>query len=183
MVSINTIIEETKRCPSCDKDISVKAKKCPYCQQDLRSWFRKHPILTFLIIWVVIVTAINSVSPKSNTQNNNPSTPTPEKQTTFVASVNFKNGEFIISNLDEHTCKNAKMQVNGDYTLDGYNLESGLDSTVKTGQATVYKVGAGQFTKKDGTRFNLITIKPQNFYIECRGNNELSSAYWYGEFE
>lgn len=166
----------TKMCPSCDKEISAKAKRCPYCRQDLRGWFRRHPILTFFgILFCFIAIAMYGNNTTSSGDGK-------ESQTTFVASVNFNNGEFIISNLDKSTCENARMKVNDEYTLEGYKLDSGLDSAAKTGQATVYKVGAGQFTKGDGTRFNPFLTKPKNFSIGCRGNNELTNAFWYGEF-
>ncbi len=186
-------VEETKRCPSCDEVISSKAKRCPHCRQDLRGWFRRHPILTILLVlitspfWIAISVGAFQGFTSSFKQNigdqGKSETPASIKQNTFIASVNFTGTEFVISNLDAHVCQNSKMQVNDDYSLDGYTLESGLDTSVKSGQVQVYKVGAGQFTKKDGTRLNPFTTKPQKFYIECRGNNELSSAYWYGEFQ
>ncbi len=171
-------IEVTKRCPSCDKEISAKAKKCPYCRQDLRGWFRRHPILTFLGIVILVI----SIASQGNGSQNKSSTKESGSQDTFAAYVNFKDGQFIISNLDKHICQNARMKVNGDYTLEGYNLDSALDSVAKNGEAPVYKVGSAQFTKGDGTRFNPFAIKPKNFSIECRGNNELRNAFWYGEF-
>jgi hypothetical protein len=112
----------------------------------------------------------------------NNESPAPKTQTTFVASVNFTGTQFVVSNLDSNVCENAKMQVNSDYELNGYTLESGLNSVSKSGDVTVYKVGAGQFAKKDGTRFNPYSTKPQNFFIECRGNNMLTGAYYYGTF-
>lgn len=166
------IKEVTKKCSSCDKDVSIKAKRCPYCRQDLRGWFRRHPILTFLLIIFfapfVLINMINGAS-KSNSSNG---APEPIKPEHMNASVNFKDNQFIITNLEKSDCQNARMQVNSDYELKGYMLASGQ----------VYTVGAGQFTKGDGTRFNPFSTKPQNFYIGCRGSNELSSAYWYGEF-
>ncbi len=43
-----------KPCPFCKKDISSDAIKCPHCQSELRSWFRRHPIVTgFLLIFIV----------------------------------------------------------------------------------------------------------------------------------
>lgn len=39
----------TKLCKHCRSEIDEKASKCPNCQSDLRSWFRKHPILTTII--------------------------------------------------------------------------------------------------------------------------------------
>jgi hypothetical protein len=176
--------KENKKCPSCDKDISIKAKVCPYCRHKLQNWFKRHPILTVLItspLWIAFISGF------SQGLNNTPSKERGSKtsikqQETFVASVNFTGTQFVISNLDPKTCENAQMRVNSDYKLDGYELESALDSVVKSGEAIVYKVGTGQFTKSDGTRFNSFTTKPQNFYIGCRGNNELNGAYWYGSF-
>lgn len=120
-------------------------------------------------------------SQNDENQNSN-ATSTPEKQNTFVASVHFTENQFVVANVDPHTCEDAKMQVNGDYTLEHYNLESSLDSVAKTSVATVYKVNPGQFTKSDGTRFNPFITKPKTFSIECRGSNELFGAFWYGEF-
>lgn len=174
------------------KKIDEKARKCAFCQTDQRGWFRRHPILTVLLVlisspfWIaILIGAFQGFSGSSSQNSNSQSksgTPAPSKQSTFTASVNFTGNQFVISNLDPHTCENARMQVNEDYSLDGYTLESGLTSVTKSGQVQVYKVGAGQFAKKDGTRFNPFATKPQSFYIECRGNNELTSAYWYGSF-
>lgn len=176
--------QETRKCPHCDTNISVRAKVCPNCQKDLRGFPNRHPFLTcFVILFVIpffIIFAWLSSSHGDNKQVN--TSASPSNKTEFNAYVNFTGSEFVISNLDEHTCQNARMKVNSDYSLDGYNLESALDSTVKTGEAAVYKVGAAQFTKGDGTRFNPYSTKPKNFSIGCRGSNELNGGFWYGEF-
>lgn len=179
--------KETKKCPHCDESISIKAKRCPRCQEDLRSWFRRHPILTFLLIlitspfWGAFVFGLFSGVSGGKTSSN--SSPQLSKKQELNAAVNFTGTEFVISNLDNYVCQNARMKVNDEYTLEGYNLESALDPANKSTGANVYKVGAGQFTKGDGTRLNPFAIKPKNFSISCRGSNELSSAFWYGEFK
>ncbi len=43
-----------KKCKSCQTEIDGKASKCPHCQADQRGWFRKHPILTVLLVLFVI---------------------------------------------------------------------------------------------------------------------------------
>lgn len=43
-----------KKCKSCQKEIDAKATKCPFCQSDQGSWFRKHPILTVILILFVL---------------------------------------------------------------------------------------------------------------------------------
>ena len=178
------IKEETKKCPSCDETISAKVKRCPHCRQDLRSWFRRHPILTFLGVIFLLIAVLSSSNPLDNVSKSNVSksdnsvSPKPEKKDVFKASVNFTGTQFVINNLDKYDCQNAKMGINGGlfsdgYSLDGYRLEAGKQ----------YTVGAGQFTKSDGSRFNPFTMKPQSFDIYCRGNNELTSVTWYGEFK
>jgi hypothetical protein len=106
-----------------------------------------------------------------------PSSPTPTTIDDFKASVRFTGTQFVIANLDDLDCQNAKMEINGGiirsgYILDGYTLEAG-----KT-----YEVGALQFAKSDGTRFNPFETKPKDFFIMCRGRNALDGASWLGEF-
>jgi len=43
-----------KKCKSCKAEIPSDAKKCSHCGTDQRGWFRKHPILTVLLIIFVI---------------------------------------------------------------------------------------------------------------------------------
>lgn len=176
--------KDTKICPSCTKEISAKAKRCPHCTQDLRSWFIRHPILTFLLIivtspfWIAILVGFTQGLTSSSSSESTDTTPTPVKQTELNARVHFTGTQFEISNLDKYDCQNARMEINGGlfkggYSLDGYILEAGHG----------YTVGAAQFTDKDGNRFNPFSIKPQNYSISCRGDNEMSSAFWYGEFQ
>lgn len=106
-----------------------------------------------------------------------PSSPTPTARDDFRASVRFTGTQFVISNLDDLDCQNAKMEINGGilrsgYVLEGYTLEAGK----------IYEVGALQFAKGDGTRFNPFEIKPKDFFIMCRGENALDGASWLGEF-
>ena len=44
----------TKLCPKCQTEIPVKATTCPNCRSDLRSWWRKHPIFTWIIVIILI---------------------------------------------------------------------------------------------------------------------------------
>lgn len=71
-----------KKCKSCKTDIDAKATKCPHCQADQRGWFRKHPILTGLLVLFVIgiVGAVAGSGGKST------STSQPTAQTTSAES-------------------------------------------------------------------------------------------------
>ncbi len=50
-----------KKCKSCQSEIDSKASKCPHCQADQRGWFRKHPILTVILV-VILIGIIGSAS-------------------------------------------------------------------------------------------------------------------------
>ena len=43
-----------KTCPACKGEVPGDAIKCKNCGTDLRSWFRKHPILTILLVLFLI---------------------------------------------------------------------------------------------------------------------------------
>lgn len=45
---------QMKKCKACQKEIDPKATKCPYCQVDQRSWFRKHPIITAILVLIAL---------------------------------------------------------------------------------------------------------------------------------
>lgn len=115
-------------------------------------------------------------SPKNPTdkgKNSVKTTPTIARRSDFKANVKFTGTQFVISNLDDLDCQDAKLELNDNkYTLEGYTLETG-----KT-----YEVGAAQFTKKDGTRFNPFQTKPMDFFIFCRGENALWGAGWLGNW-
>lgn len=164
--------EETRKCPSCDETISAKAKKCPHCRQDPRGWFARHPILTVLGIILVAPFVIGNLA-LSSVDKGNDTPPKPPRKTELNAKVNFTDGEFTITNLDEKDCVGAWLKVNGKYSLDGYTLEAG----------TKYTVGSMQFADKDGSRFNPYSTKVQNFSISCQGDNEMTHAFWYGEWK
>lgn len=65
-----------KKCKSCQKQIDDKATKCPHCRTDQRSWFKRHPILTgILVLFVIgiIGSAAGGSKSSSPTQSNNSS--------------------------------------------------------------------------------------------------------------
>ena len=88
------------KCKSCQKEIDDKAKKCPYCQTDLRSWFKRHPILTGLGVFIAFIAIIGmSGSPGKekgvSTTKPETITPTPEIPT----NVNLRN---FLAEFDEN---------------------------------------------------------------------------------
>ncbi|MBA7557922.1 hypothetical protein ES705_50704 [subsurface metagenome] len=90
------------------------------------------------------------------------------------ASVRFTGTQFLIENNDNFDWLNVKMEVNGSILKGGFILET---NRMKAGET--YTVGALQFAKKDGTRFNPVTYKPQDFDIYC-DTTKGEDAFWAG---
>ena len=85
----------TKLCPKCQTEIPDKATTCPNCRSDLRSWWRKHPIFTSIIVimlvWLIAQTLQES-SPEYKEQQVQEQTRKNESQETInkVEVINVK---------------------------------------------------------------------------------------------
>lgn len=68
----NKTEQATKECSKCGTQIPAKAIKCPNCHSDLRSWFRRHPILTgfFSLFILTFVFGLGSSSKNKKIVNN-----------------------------------------------------------------------------------------------------------------
>ena len=105
-----------------------------------------------LIIWALSTSDDSSSSPSPTTVD-------------LKASVTFTGTQFIITNGDAFTYRDATLTVNGKYRLRNVTLDAG----------EVYTVGMMQFADRQGNRFTSL-MKPQSFSIYC------SSGSWYGSW-
>jgi hypothetical protein len=78
------------------------------------------------------------------------------------AEVRFTGTQFIITNKDTFDWTNVELEINSGLIKSGYKLKT---PRIVAGQT--YTVGALQFAKGDGTRFNPFAIKPQNISVSC----------------
>ena len=92
------------------------------------------------------------------------------------ASVRFTWTEFVIVNNDYFDWTNIKLQVNSKTFSSGYIFRT---SVMAAGQT--YTVGAMQFAKSDGEKFNPFTHKPLNFSIWC--DTPRGKGFYYGSLE
>jgi len=103
-----------------------------------------------------------------------------EEETSYIslnASVKFTETHFIIENNDNFDWLNVKMDINGGFLKRGFILDI---NTIEAGES--YTIGASQFAKRDGTRFNPFIYKPQKFDISCN-TPEGKNAFWHGSWE
>lgn len=83
-----------KLCPKCQTEIPKKAVRCPNCQWDLRSWYKKHPLFTFILVSIFLAwffQALNEPSPQEKVEIKKQQ----EIENTQKAEQNKKNKEIL----------------------------------------------------------------------------------------
>lgn len=82
-------MNETKLCPFCKESVPKNAIKCSHCHSDIRSWFRRHPIASFILILFIIGAISNAFNSNTTTEGVKSS----EATTSEPTSNSLKNGE------------------------------------------------------------------------------------------
>ena len=129
-------------------------------------------VLTALSLSIFLILGIGS----SDSSSENPSGNSRSSESSMVdlnASVRFTGTQFIITNNDDFNWHNVELDVNSGTFKSGYLYDT---SIMLSGQT--YKIGAAQFAKKDGTRFNPFKMKPQNITITCELDNNRDGFYY-----
>jgi len=167
-------------CPECKSEISSEAEACPKCGYSLKKRSEKKAssgcavgCLAFIIIFIIIM-VIASLS-DSGSDSSRPSSSSSSSDD-LNARVRFTGTEFVIVNNDSFDWTNVKLEVNSKTFSSGYILRTSL---MEAGQT--YTVGAMQFAKSDGEKFNPFTHKALNFSIWC--DTPKGKGFYYGSWE
>lgn len=91
----------------------------------------------------------------------------PEK---LDASVSYTGAQFVITNKNSYDWTDVKLEINPGVVSSGWVLRV---DRLQAGQQ--YQVGAAQFTKTDGERFNPFTHRVQVFMIFCKQGDYIGS--------
>lgn len=78
------------------------------------------------------------------------------------ASVLFTGTQFVITNTADFDWSNCEFSINGGLVRGGYEKKEPFIRA-----RTSYTIGAMQFAKGSGERFNPSATKPRSFQIEC----------------
>jgi len=108
-----------------------------------------------LFVLVIIIIIIAAISGGGNNSSNNPST-------TLNAQVRYVGGLIYIGNNDDFSWTDVKCELNSGLISSGYTY------SINTLEAhSNQSISLSQFTKSDGTRFDILSTKPLNIYIHA----------------
>jgi endogenous inhibitor of DNA gyrase (YacG/DUF329 family) len=181
-------------CPSCGKEMNNDAKFCPECgkpvtastevkasdnppatppttptQPTNSSQFLKKTLYvsTFVIICFALMMIVIELASRGSSSTISTTTPTSTPTSVQLnASVSFDGSQFIITNNDNFTWMNVTMYLNDDYQYKSPEIPPGN-----------YTLGAMQFTRSDGTRFNPFATKPLQLTIGCTTNTNADGIF------
>lgn len=134
----------------------------------------RHVISMFMLSFLLFLAAGSTDSGDSGGSSSSSSSSS--STIDLNASVRFSGTQFIIQNKDSFDWTNVKLEVNSKTFSSGYILKSGRMTAGET-----YTVGALQFAKSDGEKFNPFTHKPLNFSIWC--DTPKGKGFYYGSWE
>lgn len=166
--------EEAKTKNRIEKEERIRAEAKIKAEKEIKEKEQKKQGMGCLILLGVIIIFAFIIFGGGNGENEKETQPS---SIYLKASVKHTGTQFIIENNDSFDWLNVKMEVNGSILKGGFILKT---DRMKAGET--YTVGTLQFAKKDGTRFNPITYKPQNFDIYCN-TPKGEDAFWFGGWE
>lgn len=168
-------------------EIDSKAKKCPHCQTDQRGWFRRHPILTGILVLFIIgmVGAIGGSGSKNSSQStsggNQPtSNSNNEAKTT---EVTYKVSDIIKTDKFEFVINSAKERsVVGSQYFEKKPSQGGTFITVQYQYKNITDKPIGSFSTptiklvdKNGTEYSADIGASGNFATELNLDSKIIS--------
>ncbi len=92
------------------------------------------------------------------------------------AAVRFTGTQFLISNNDAFIWSNCELEINGGIVRGGYQFTAPVIQAQSTST-----VGAMQFAKSEGERFNPVSMKANSFSIAC--DTPQGKGHFFGEWK
>jgi len=168
-----------KKCRYCKEEMNSGATTCNHCGKDQpkKSFFHRIIILFFGVTFASIFLCIfgfflmigtgkltwRESTDKLSAKGNISARPTKHTKPSYVhlrALIEFDGAQFKIANNDSFDWTSVKMEINSKFLSSGFVLR-----TPRLNAHNIYTVGAMQFAKKDGQKFNPYTHKVQTFVI------------------
>jgi hypothetical protein len=168
----------TKECPKCRTDIPLKATKCPNCQSDLRSWFRRHPVITGILCLVLLIVLVSALGENNDSTSKIEPTPVakkvdnsgvPEESISPTEVAEKQNGEFAVGDTvimrdwevkvnkvsKEKSISYSTAKTNKEYVLVNITLKNNGEGEAKGTGALDFKVQDSNGVQDDKTFITL----------------------------
>ena len=172
-----------KKCRECGGQVSRSAKTCPHCG-------KRYPAggfhlgtgggcLLALLLLFFGPCVVSGLLDGNDTGAPSPAPSQPRESSSIAdlnATVIFNGTQFVIANRDSFDWTNVKLEINSKTFSSGYTLRT---SIIEAGET--YTVGAMQFAKSDGERFNPFTHKATNLSVWC--DTPKGKGFYYGTWE
>ena len=165
---------QTKTCKYCQEEINKKAKCCPRCGKDLRYWSNRHPVLSVIIIFIVLmilgnIFSNNDFTPKSSSTLNSNSTLNSSQDT----SVTTHQKELL--ELLDYNCYKQR-----DYFITEGQVKNISGKSIESVEAVVTAYTQdGKFVKSDTTLIEYNPIMPGQispFKVMMKDNPEIKKC-------
>lgn len=184
----------TEKCPFCGQEIDAGATKCFFCgekldeksiesrleqlhyQEGLRSGrkIRCPVVLKVMVAGILLGIVLFRGTPGGN--NFSPlEHPSEGTAVRLSARVTFAGARFVISNNDTFDWENVKLEVVSADSMEPFCL-----TVTRIPAGGTYTVGAAEFRRNDGTRFNPSSTKSERFWIRCDIPERGSGSYLAG---
>lgn len=149
-------------CKECGHQVSSRAKTCPSCGASLPKNVTVTQAGCLIIVVFFILVASGVFNPRHGLTPNPSGNAASDASGTVSlnADVKFTGTQFVITNNDTFDWPNVKLELNSRGFKSGYILRA---DRLEAGKK--YTVGAMQFAKPDGERYNPVTHKAQQFTI------------------
>jgi len=129
-----------------------------------------------LILIIIVVIVFISIFNETSKESGSSAPSTPKEEIKLNAAVRFTGTQFVIQNNNDFAWTNVKLEINPGILKSGFTYKA-----LRIEPNTTYTVGAMQFSKSDGTRFNPFSIKPKEIFISA--DTPKGRAYYSGGWE
>lgn len=185
----------TEKCPFCGQEIDAEATKCFFCgasldeesiekrieqlhyQEDVRlaRKVRSPVVLEVLVVGILLGIILFHGTPggKHSSLLEGPSR---SSTISLNAEVTFAGSLFVISNNDPFDWENVKLEVVSAGSGEPFCLT--VLEPIRAGGT--YTAKAATFCRKDGTRFNPLSMKLHRFWIRCDTPERENGSYLAG---